>query len=100
MTVFAETVAAMKRAGNFFLPEAPVYLARAPGRIDLMGGNVDYTGGLVFQATIREATRAAVQLRSDGRFAFYNPQLRERGWNDRVEFSLEDLASEEAVCAA
>ncbi len=47
-----------------------VYIGRSPGRLDLMGGNVDYTGGLVFEATIREATWAAVQLRTDGRILF------------------------------
>ena len=49
-----------------------------------MGGNVDYTGGLVFEATIREATWAAVQLRADGRIRFWNPQMAERGWRERV----------------
>ncbi len=34
---------------NSFPPSAPVYISRAPGRLDLMGGNVDYTGGLVFR---------------------------------------------------
>jgi hypothetical protein len=27
------------------------YVGRAPGRLDLMGGNGNYTGGLVFEAT-------------------------------------------------
>jgi L-arabinokinase len=62
-----------------------------------MGGNVDYTGGLVFQATIREATWAAAQKREDDRIAFWNPQMQKEGWLDRVDFSLSALASEEAV---
>lgn len=97
MSAFARTVAAMKQSAHFFSASEPVFIARAPGRIDLMGGNVDYTGGLVFQATIREATWAAVQRRADERFEFSNPQLRERGWRDCVGFSLEDLASEDRV---
>lgn len=88
------------RAGDLFDSGESVHVARAPGRLDLMGGNVDYTGGLVFQATIREATWAAVQRRADSRFVFFNPQLRERAWNDRAEFSLDDLAGEDAVRAA
>jgi len=83
-------------AGDLFAPEPPVHVARAPGRLDLMGGNVDYTGGLVFESTIREATWAAVQLRSDGQFVFLNPQLAA----GRAVFSLDDLAGEEAVRAA
>jgi hypothetical protein len=39
------------------------HLGRAPGLLDIMGGNDDYTDGLVFEATIREATWAAVSLR-------------------------------------
>src|SRR5438094_6490273 len=86
----------MKQSSEFFSAAEPIFIARAPGRLDLMGGNVDYTGGLVFQATIREATWAAVQLRSDARFVFLNPQLSE----DRVAFSLDDLAGVDAVRAA
>src|SRR3979490_292218 len=62
-----------------------------------MGGNVDYTGGVVFQSTIREATWAAAQRRSDQRIVFSNPQMKEEGWLDRVEFELEKLSSEQAV---
>lgn len=100
MKPFQQTVAALKQSGDFFSADQPVFISRAPGRIDLMGGNVDYTGGLVFQATIREATWAAVQRRSDDVFVFSNPQLGERGWRDRVEFSLNALASEDSVRAA
>ncbi|MBI5090852.1 MAG: galactokinase [Candidatus Hydrogenedentes bacterium] len=62
-----------------------------------MGGNDDYTGGLVFEATIREATFAAVQLRDDDRIVFFNPAMREKGWLDRVEFDFAELTDEEAV---
>jgi L-arabinokinase len=42
-------------------PGVPVSLARAPGRLDVMGGIADYSGSLVLQRTIAEATCAAVQ---------------------------------------
>ena len=95
MTAFLETVAALKCAGSPFAPDRHVCVARAPGRIDLMGGNVDYTGGLVFQSTIREATWAAVQLRADDRIVFVNPQL-----GDPAEFTLADLATEDSTRSA
>jgi galactokinase len=41
--------------------EAPVFVARAPGRLDVMGGIADYSGALVLQWPIREATRVAVR---------------------------------------
>ena len=37
-----------------------VFVARAPGRLDVMGGIADYSGALVLQWPIREATRVAV----------------------------------------
>src|ERR1017187_2707631 len=71
-----ETIIRQERgAGRFFADTKPIVISRAPGRLDLMGGNVDYTGGLVFQATIREATWAAVQLRDDRRVGFWNPPV-------------------------
>lgn len=85
------------RASGFFAAGRPVFVGRSPGRLDLMGGNVDYTGGLVFQATIREGTWAAVQLRDDGRIVFRNPQVAERGWRDQPEFELGGLTDEATV---
>ena len=97
MTDFQSRIAALKRSGAFFAPDRPVSIGRSPGRLDLMGGNVDYTGGLVFQATIREATWAAAGLRDDDRIVLLNPQMRARGWRERVEFTLADLSTEESV---
>ena len=79
-------------ADGFFRRDADILVNRTPGRLDLMGGNDDYTGGLVFETTIREATLVAVQARTDQRIVFYNPGIRPYGWQDRIEFSLLDLA--------
>lgn len=97
MTAFEAQVANLRAAGNFFTAGRPIFISRCPGRLDLMGGNVDYTGGLVFEATIREATWGAVQLRDDRRVVFWNPQMAERGWDERVEFHLDALTDEAAV---
>src|SRR5208283_3019983 len=94
---FSAKLAALKSNGSLFAPDRPIRYSRAPGRLDLMGGNDDYTGGLVFEATIREATWAGVQLRADRRIVFLNPQMKERGWQERVEFSLDDLTTDDAV---
>jgi L-arabinokinase len=53
-------VDALKVTGFFDL-RTPVVLARAPGRLDVMGGIADYSGSLVLQRTTAEATFAAVQ---------------------------------------
>jgi L-arabinokinase len=43
----------------------PTYVARAPGRLDVMGGIADYSGALVLQWPIRESTRVALQRLHD-----------------------------------
>lgn len=49
------------RARRLFEPGADVVVSRAPGRLDVMGGIADYSGSLVLQRPIAEATFAAVQ---------------------------------------
>ena len=46
MTTFEAQVRRLHAKGQFFTAGKPVYIGRSPGRLDLMGGNVDYTGGL------------------------------------------------------
>ncbi len=48
------------------LPEgSPRFAARAPGRIDVMGGLAEYTGSLVLNATTADHVCVAVQRRND-----------------------------------
>jgi galactokinase len=42
-------------------PGTPAAIARAPGRLDVMGGIADYSGSLVLERPIAEGTCAAVQ---------------------------------------
>ena len=44
----------------------PIHIARAPGRLDVMGGIADYSGSLVLQLPIAEAAIASVQQTDDG----------------------------------
>jgi galactokinase len=99
MSEFQSAVRAMRASSQFFSPGLPIYVTRAPGRLDLMGGNDDYTGGMVFEVTIREATWAAAQLRTDGLIVLSNPQMAEQGWQDRVECRLSDLTDTQTVRA-
>ncbi|KAL5974204.1 D-arabinose 1-dehydrogenase (NAD(P)(+)) [Asimina triloba] len=48
-------------AAALFNWEEAIFIARAPGRLDVMGGIADYSGSLVLQMPIREACHAAVQ---------------------------------------
>jgi galactokinase len=45
----------------FFDREGDLFVTRAPGRLDVMGGIADYSGSLVLELPIQEATFVAVQ---------------------------------------
>src|SRR5258708_30645169 len=82
---------------HLFAGHSPVFISRAPGRLDLMGGNDDYTGGLVFESTIREATYAAAQLREDRFVELKNINVSQAGWQGDVLVSLDELYDEQQV---
>ncbi|XP_052209525.1 L-arabinokinase-like isoform X2 [Diospyros lotus] len=48
-------------AAGIFNWEEEIFVARAPGRLDVVGGIADYSGSLVLQMPIREACHVAVQ---------------------------------------
>ena len=49
------------RLREFFAPDSPVYIARAPGRLDVMGGIADYSGACVLELPLACATTALLQ---------------------------------------
>src|SRR3954467_7175198 len=61
---FIASVAARLESGGWRQAargEGAIYVARAPGRLDVMGGIADYSGSLVLQWPLREATRVALR---------------------------------------
>lgn len=46
---------------GFFSDDQPFFVARAPGRLDVMGGIADYSGSLVLQLPLARATTAVLQ---------------------------------------
>ncbi|TXT65664.1 MAG: hypothetical protein BAJALOKI1v1_400014 [Promethearchaeota archaeon] len=46
---------------GLFSAESPLFISRAPGRLDIMGGIADYSGSVVCEGTLECATIAAVQ---------------------------------------
>ena len=67
--IVAEADAFCRRVGAsaFFAAGVPVAVARAPGRLDLLGGIADYSGGLVLELPLRAAAFVAAQSAEDGR---------------------------------
>jgi galactokinase len=54
-------VPVVQERSDFFDETRPIVLARAPGRIDVMGGFADYSGSLVLELPLRAATWVAAQ---------------------------------------
>ena len=50
---------------EWFASRHPIVLARAPGRLDVMGGIADYSGATVCEMPIAEAAFVAMQRRDD-----------------------------------
>jgi len=70
--------------------ETPVFVARAPGRLDVMGGIADYSGALVLQWPIREATSVAVRRWSERRLSITSVG---RGVDRECDVPLEIVAN-------
>lgn len=61
---FSQTLRAAERSPRSrarWDPHAPAIVSRAPGRLDVMGGIADYSGSLVLELPLREATFVALQ---------------------------------------
>ncbi len=59
-----------------------------PGRINLIGEHIDYSGGFVFPCAITYGTYAKVRKRNDRTLRLYSDNFKELGV---LEFSLDDL---------
>jgi galactokinase len=75
---------------DFFDKQKDIFIARAPGRLDVMGGIADYSGSLVLEMPIAEATLAAVQ-KSDDQKIRIRSLARERYEDLQFEISLSEF---------
>jgi galactokinase len=106
MTTSREMIARLRSLGldrrspihGLFAPGNPIYVARAPGRLDVMGGIADYSGSLVLEMPIAEAAFVAMQSASseDGVIIVSMPELPNESPR-RVSISADDWR---AMCNA
>ncbi|HWS89041.1 MAG TPA: hypothetical protein VN282_18850 [Pyrinomonadaceae bacterium] len=68
-----------------------VYVTRAPGRLDLMGGIADYSGSLVLELPIASAAHAALQLSTEQTVVIVSLPPTDAGRERVFEMPLEDL---------
>ena len=81
------------RAGGW-LGRGEVVCARAPGRLDVMGGVSDYQGAIVLEGTVREAALAAVQERDDGAICVRSVGVTDDGLDEEATLSVSDLLAD------
>ena len=76
---------------EFFDGEGPIAGARAPGRLDVMGGVADYSGSLVLEMPIAEAASVAWQWRSDRKLRLRSLAVGADGFSSEATLSLDDM---------
>lgn len=81
-------------ARALFDKKGEISIARAPGRLDVMGGIADYSGSLVLQLPTREAALTAVQRRPDRRLRVVSLGGDASRRTASVEMPLGDLEEE------
>lgn len=91
-------------------PDGSVTLARAPGRVNLIGDHTDYNDGFVLPMTLEQAVYVVLRPRSDGQVRLYSVQFEEEvtdeidalsvsgsDWNHYVEGVAELLRKRNGV---
>ena len=79
---------------DFFSADAPIVVARAPGRLDLMGGIADYSGSLVLELPLEAATLVAVQPVAEPVVTMRSLLVSDAGMEPEVTVPLATLAPE------
>jgi len=69
----------------------PVFVARAPGRLDLMGGIADYSGSLVLELPLAAATLVGAQRSRDRTIFIQTQGSSALGHSSSAEFSVDSL---------
>lgn len=77
--------------GGFFAPNRDILLTRAPGRMDIIGGGIDFTGASIIQLPVREAIIATIQKRLDRRVLIRSLTNLGTGFNLIAEFNLDSF---------
>lgn len=75
-------------ARGLFDPGAELIVARAPGRLDVMGGIADYSGSLVLEMPIHEATFVALQRTADRQLKIVSLPENSSASSDALSFEM------------
>lgn len=73
---------------DFFEPDIPIHIARAPGRLDVIGGIADYSGSLVLEMPLAGATLVAIQPAAEPVITILSAAASDLGSSPLVTLSL------------
>jgi galactokinase len=76
---------------DWFDGTGPIVGARAPGRLDVLGGVADYSGSMVLEMPIAEGACVAWQWREDRAIRVFSTDAEAAGMTPTAVFSLDDL---------
>src|SRR5688500_3990116 len=80
-----------------FAPDRCTRIARAPGRLDVMGGIADYTGSLVCEMPLDRAAAVAVQPRGDRDVQVFSFNLLDEHKPFTLRVPLDALAADDTA---
>ncbi len=78
---------------GYFDGEGPIVGARAPGRLDVMGGVADYSGSIVLEMPVAQAACAAWQWRDDRTLRILSVSPEAGGEKLEAEISLDAMVA-------
>src|ERR1041384_7376418 len=81
----------LREYAELFDGVGPIHCARAPGRLDVMGGIADYSGSVVLEKTLEESTWAGAQLGKSASLQIRSLALARPRSNVAAEIPLERL---------
>jgi len=81
----------VRQEAAFFDATGPIAGARAPGRLDVMGGVADYSGSIVMEMPIAEAACVAWQWREDRALRIRTIGTEHEDLDPEVTLTLDDL---------
>ena len=94
MLIFQKTIQAECLA--LLNPAKPIWVGRAPARLNIMGGMAELSGTAVLETTCGIAALVGVQLRDDNQIVVHSSMGSQKNWTSPVLMQVETLFSNNA----